>query len=248
MGVSPKTALILTPGLTDGSFSLIAWKPLDHDNATLMHAASQALSGAISPWATAAFKAINVPLAVHSSKPLLLHDAHVTGTTFHHGSGYEHFVFGPLTSILRISNSSDNEREKMIQFARQQTTLGYVTYGIAQGHSHNDVTELSQFEGTHRLDFLGVVILQPQLYPETLRRLSEIKQKYDSLHYVATGDDYYASSVAIQAGLLPASGSFVLKSDDLSSKQSTAALLQKRAYESLISDSSYARIFDAPLS
>ncbi len=248
MGVSQKTALILTSALTDGSFSLITWKPFDHDTTALKHAASQALRGAAMPLAASVFKAIDLPLDTHASKPLLLHDAHVTGATYHHGSGYEHFVFGPLTSILRISDCSDNEREKMIQFARQQTTLGYVTYGIAQGQSHTDVTELSQLEGTHRLDFLGAVILQPQLYPETLRRLSEVKQKYDSLHYVATGDDYYASSVAIQAGLLPASGSLTLKSDSLSPKQSTAALLPKRAYESLIRDRSHTRIFDEPLS
>jgi hypothetical protein len=248
MHVSQKAALILTPALTDGSFSLISWQSFDGDVAALRDAAPLALHGAKSSWSQSLLSIVRNEEDMRTPKPLFLQDNYISGATYHHGTDHAHYVIGPLTAILRICASSENEREVAVQFARQQTTLGHVCYAVARGNSKSDITSIAQFEGIHRLDFLGVIVVKPQLYPNTLHRLSLLKNKYSTLHYLATGDEYYAAAIAIQAKLINPTEEIKTKYSTVSHNESAVLLLPKRDYETLIKANRYGVVFNSPLS
>lgn len=248
MAASKRAALILTPALTSGAFSLVSWKSFSDDESTLHSASHRALCGSKNAWALSLGLALHDKMEPISPKPILLHDAQIIGATYHHGTDHAHDIIGPLTSVLRLCNSSENEREIVIQFARQQTTLGNVCYGIAQGHSNSDVKTVDHFVGQHRLDFLGVVVVKPILYPNTLHRLSTLAKQYDILHYLATGDEYYASALAIQAKLMAPSEELVTKNSPMPHEKSAVLFLPNRDYSARIKSSAYDHIYDSPLS
>ncbi|MBC7764232.1 hypothetical protein H7Y29_00810 [Microbacteriaceae bacterium] len=248
MAASKRTALILTSALSNGAFSLVSWKSFSGNEGSLRIASHLALSGSKSSWAQSLIEAINDKNNPLSPLPILFHDKHITGATYHHGTDHAHYIIGPLNSVLRVCSSSENEREVALQFARQQTTLGHVCYGIAQGHSNSDVRTVNQFVGQHKLDFLGVVVVKPILYPNTLHRLSSLFKRYDILHYLATGDEYYTSALAVQAKLLAPTEEIITKNSPVPRQQSAVLFLPERDYNACIKSNTYDHTFDSPLS
>jgi hypothetical protein len=247
MSLAQKTALILTPALTDGTFSFIAWKTFDGDNSSLQSAARLALHGAKNSWAHSLRVALNDKNDTSLPKPVLLHDNRLVGATYHHGTDHAHYVIGPLSSVQRVCTLTENEREVTTHYARQQAALGYVCYGVAGGHNKSDVTNVTQFEGPQRINFLGIVVVKPNLYPNVLQRLLVVSKKYSSIHYVATGNEYYASAIAVQSHLMSASGEVLRSTSLLAHEKSAMLLLPKREYDTYLKDGSYDQLFDTPL-
>jgi hypothetical protein len=94
---------------------------------------------------------------------------------------------------------------------------------------------------------MGIVIVEPILYPNTLHRLSLIKQKYKSSHYLASGDEYYAGALAVRSKLMRPSEAFNIDKNPAILDTSHASLLPKSAYDACLKNTSFGHVFSSRL-
>lgn len=226
--------IVDTANLTDGQLVFDRAIALGNSQENPLEIARRALVGSTDPLAHA------IGPGRHSAAPVQIIPGKVTGTIWHHGTGYTSAWVGKPSSIAHHAKLSDNEREALLLQARKLAAHGSIVYAVAiSAHTDLPASYRDQLSNV-----AGLLVLHPVLYPGTEEVVGRIHASGADIIYISKDTEHTvqtfaaASLIADQTSIpfvyrpgrpLPESAQLYASLDDTTYAKVLASLKNDRA-------------------
>lgn len=227
----PKTVIVDTGALTDGSLRLAGFTPFQLSTQNTCEVVAQnALFSAPSHLAECLRHAFGDMPVKKAHRPIANYQTSIIRTVWHHGAEYMSYCIGPVADIARLSDLTENEREFLAATSNRLSSEGKIAYGLARGLTKIIPATVKDYHAAP-LEFIGIVAFEPILHPKTIMVVEKLRDAGTRIVYLSRDSAATVDSVAHAAHIPSQEPAYSVPRAMHTSDMDLVATIPSRHYE-----------------